>query len=264
MTPPSLAARRPAPGCRAGSRLEAATAAAVGQITSALQSLGPHEAETALAEAVPITCGGRRGSLRNWRVTCRPIPTPSTRAAPSARQPFCGWPRAAPGRPLRGPSRVRHCGAMRTDLRQLRRRGGSAGRVIPEPPRTCARCHRDGQRIAARRPEGPICHACYSADPATFEECAGAASSGIRSHGRTMPGDCASSAGSARCTPARCAGRPRRPLSSMTTARTVTSATTGIAGRGAHAAGAGSSSASPAMRAMGSRTCATAATAAPR
>ena len=176
MTPPSLAA----PSTRArlaaqAARLEAATAAAVGQITSALQSLGPHEAETALAEAVPIPVRGAARFLEELagHMSAHPdaLNSGSSLCPPALL-------RLAHVLHQGGHSVVRpgcaHCGAMRTDLRQLRPEGRLCGPCDSRSRRaTCARCHRDGQRIAARRPEGPICHACYRADPATFEECAG-------------------------------------------------------------------------------------------
>ena len=138
MTPPSLAA----PSTRArlaaqAARLEAATAAAVGQITSALQSLGPHEAETALAEAVPIPARGAARFLEELAGHMSAHPdalTPGSSLCPPALL------RLAHVLHQGGHSVVRpgcaHCGAMRTDLRQLRPEGrATAGRVIPEPPR---------------------------------------------------------------------------------------------------------------------------------
>jgi len=156
-------------------RMEAATAAAVGQLTSALPSLDPDEAEVALAEAVPIPVRGAArfleelaghmeahpGALTSGSSLCPPallrLAHVLHRVGHAVVRPGCA-----------------HCGAIRTDLRQLRPEGRLCGPCDSRSRRaTCARCHRDGQRIAARRPDGPICHACYRADPATFEECAG-------------------------------------------------------------------------------------------
>ncbi|MEU2874602.1 hypothetical protein ABZ769_36390 [Streptomyces olivoreticuli] len=154
--------------------MEAATTAAVGQLTSALPSLDAQQAEAALVTAVPIPVRGAAkfleelaghlathpDALTSGSSLCPPILLRLVKALDEA-----GHPVVRPG--------CAHCGKVRTDLRDLRPEGrlcgtcGARNRLA-----TCARCHRDGQRVTARRPEGPICNRCYRTDPATFEECA--------------------------------------------------------------------------------------------
>lgn len=67
-TAPSIVARLAAQAAR----MEAATSAAVGQLTLALPSLGAQEAEAVLVTAVPIPVRGRRSSWRNWPDTSLP------------------------------------------------------------------------------------------------------------------------------------------------------------------------------------------------
>ncbi len=170
-TTPSIVARLAAQA----TRLEAATAAAIGQLTAALPSLDAQEAEAALVTAVPIPVRGAAhyleeltghfadhpDALTSGSSLCPPVLLRLTQVLHEA-----GHPVVRPG--------CAHCGKIRADLRQLRPEGRLCGScdARSRSRETCARCHRDGQRVAARRPEGPICNRCYRTDPATFEECA--------------------------------------------------------------------------------------------
>jgi hypothetical protein len=166
----------PAPrGTARAARLEAATAAVAARLASVLPALGEQEASAALAEAVPVPArgdwklleeldahlAGHPGALASGSSLCPPA---MLRLAAVLHQ--AGHPVVRPG--------CAYCGVIRVDLRQLRA-GGRVCSSCDSRSRlaACARCHRGGQQTAARRPEGPICHACYRKDPATFEECAG-------------------------------------------------------------------------------------------
>ncbi|KUO20813.1 hypothetical protein [Streptomyces dysideae] len=170
-TAPSTVARLAAQAAR----MEAATAAAIGQLISALPSLDAQEAEAALVAAVPIPVRGaarfleelaghlaaRPDALTSGSSLCPPVLLRLAEVLHDA-----GHPVVRPG--------CAHCGKIRADLRQLRPEGRVCGSCDARSRRreTCARCHRDGQRVAARRHDGPICNRCYRTDPATFKECA--------------------------------------------------------------------------------------------
>ncbi|MET7854289.1 XRE family transcriptional regulator [Streptomyces avermitilis] len=170
-TAPSTVARLAAQTAR----LEAATAAAVGHLTSALPSLGRQDAEAALVTAVPIpTRGASRyleelaehfavhsDALTSGSSLCPPVLLRLAEVLHDAGHPVVR-------------SGCAHCGKIRSDLRKLRTEGRLCGSCDARSRQreTCARCHRDGQRVVARRSEGPICNRCYRADPTTFEECA--------------------------------------------------------------------------------------------
>jgi len=167
---PSILARLAAQAAR----MEAATSAAVSQLTSALPSLDVQEAEVVLVSAVPIPVRGAArfleelaghlaahpDALRSGSSLCPPVLLRLVKVLDEA------------GHPVVRPGCV-HCGKVGTNLRDLRPEGrlcgtcGARSRLA-----TCARCHREGQRVSARRPEGLICHQCYRTDPATFEACA--------------------------------------------------------------------------------------------
>jgi len=155
--------------------LEAATAAVTGHLTPALPALGEQEARAALAEAIPIPVRGAAKFLEELagHLAAHPdaLTSGSSHCPPAMLRLIhvlhqAGHPVARPG--------CANCGTIRTDLPRLRLEGRICGtcdaktRLI-----TCARCRREGQRLSARRPEGPICSSCYRKDPATFEECAG-------------------------------------------------------------------------------------------
>lgn len=262
-TAPSIVARLAAQAAR----MEAATTAAVGQVTKALPVLSTADAKAVLEAAVPIPVRGAArfleeladhmaahpDALTSGSSLCPPVLLRLAQVLHEA-----GHPVVRPG--------CAHCGKIRDDLRQLRPEGRLCGSCDARSRHreTCARCHRDSQGVVARRPEGPICNRCYRADPATFEECADC---GQLRHPVVRRDD-----GRGLCI--KCWKRPMHTCvscgktaaaASLTmTARSATSVTTGTAGHGVCAVGADSSSASPATRATGSRTSATAATRAPR
>lgn len=170
-TAPSVIARLAAQAAR----MESATNAAVGQVTTALPALSTAGANAALETAVPIPVRGAArfleeladhmaahpDALTSGSSLCPPVLLRLAEVLHEA-----GHPVVRPG--------CAHCGKIRSDLRQLRPEGRVCGSCDARSRNreTCARCHREGQRVTARRPEGPICHRCYRADPATFEECA--------------------------------------------------------------------------------------------
>ncbi|BBC29083.1 hypothetical protein SGFS_003740 [Streptomyces graminofaciens] len=155
-------------------RMEAATSAAVGQLTLVLPSLGAQEAEAALVTAVPIPVRGaakfleelaghlaaQPDALTSGSSLCPPVLLRLAEVLHDA-----GHPVVRPG--------CAHCGKIRSDLRQLRPEGRLCGTCDARSRQaTCARCGRENVRIAARRPEGRICHTRYHSDTEIFEECA--------------------------------------------------------------------------------------------
>lgn len=156
-------------------RLEAAVSSVAARLADGLPGLGEQEARAVLAEAVPVPgrgdwklleeldahLAGHPGALTSGSSIC---PRVLLRLAGVLHQ--AGHPVVRPG--------CAYCGVIRTDLQQFRPEGRICGPCdYRSRLATCARCHRDGRQIAARRPEGPVCPACYRKDPATFEECAG-------------------------------------------------------------------------------------------
>jgi len=169
-TAPSTVARLAAQAAR----MEAATATAISQLTSALPSLDPQQAAAALVVAVPIPVRGaarfleelaghltaHRDALTSGSSLCPPVLLRLAEVLHDAGQPV-----VRPG--------CARCGKVRSDLRQLRPEGRlCAGCDARSRHASCARCGRESVRIAARRPEGRICYTCYHSDPEVFEECA--------------------------------------------------------------------------------------------
>jgi hypothetical protein len=169
-TAPSVVARLAAQAAR----MEVATAAAVGQLTSALPSLDPQEAEAALVTTVPIPVRGAArflegladhmsahpDALTSGSSLCPPVLLRLAEVLHDA-----GHAVVRPG--------CAYCGKVRSDLRQLRPEGRLCATCDARSRQTtCARCGRENVRIAARRPEGRICYTCYHSDPEIFEECA--------------------------------------------------------------------------------------------
>ncbi len=159
---------------RRQARLEAATDTAVTQVTAALPAIGAEEAAVALEAAVPITVKGPARFLEELaaHMTAHPdaltsgsslCPPVLLRLAHVLHE--AGHPVVRPG--------CAHCGAIHTDLRQLREEGRICGSCNSRSRKngTCGRCGAAGVQIVARRPEGGICHRCYRRDPQVVEEC---------------------------------------------------------------------------------------------
>ncbi len=169
-TAPSTVARLAAQAAR----MEAATSAAISELTSALPSLDPQQAAAVLVVAVPIPVRGaarfleelaghlavHRDALTSGSSLCPPVLLRLAEVLHDA-----GHSVVRPG--------CAHCGKVRSDLRQLRPEGRlCAGCDARSRQAACARCGRESVRIAARRPEGRICYTCYHSDPDVVEECA--------------------------------------------------------------------------------------------
>jgi hypothetical protein len=169
-TAPSIVARLAAQA----SRMQAATTAAVTELATLVPTLSADEAEAVLTAAVPIPVRGAArfleeltahlathpDALTSGSSLCPPVILRLTHVLHDA-----GHQVTCPG--------CADCGTIRTDLRQLRSEGRLCAPCDAKSRRTtCARCRREEQRIAARRPEGPICYRCYHNDPEGFEECA--------------------------------------------------------------------------------------------
>jgi hypothetical protein len=169
VTPPSVVARL----ARRAARLEAATTAAVTQLTAALPALSTDEATAVLEAAVPITVKGPARSLEELAghmsahpdaltsgdTRCPPVLLRLTHVLHDAGQPFVR------------PGCVR-CGKIRTDLRQLRPEGRLCGPCDARSRKgTCGRCGATETKIVAKRPEGGICNRCYRKDPQVVEKC---------------------------------------------------------------------------------------------
>jgi len=157
--------------------------AAVTQVTAALPAIGAGEAAAGLEAAVPITVKGPARFLEELAVhmaahpdaltsgssLCPPVVLRLARVLHEA-----GYPVVRPG--------CARCGAIRTDLRQLREEGRICGSCDSRSRKdgTCGRCGATGVQIAAKRPGGGICHRCYRRDPQVVEECRGCGRSGTR------------------------------------------------------------------------------------
>ena len=150
--------------------------AAVTQVTAALPVVGTGEATALLEAAVPITVKGparfleelaahmadHPDALASGSSLCPPVLLRLAHALHEA-----GHPVVRPG--------CARCGAVRTDLRQLREEGRICGTCDARSRKngTCGRCGTTGVQIVARRPDGGICHRCYRRDPQVVEECRG-------------------------------------------------------------------------------------------
>ncbi len=169
MTPPSVVARL----ARQAARLEAATTAAVTQLTAALPVLSTEEATAALEAAVPIAVRGparfleelaghmaaNPGALTSGDTRCPQVLLRLTHVLHDA-----GHPVVRPG--------CARCGKIRPDLRQRRPEGRICGTCDAQSRKeTCARCGATETKIVAKRPEGGICNPCYRTDPQVVEEC---------------------------------------------------------------------------------------------
>ncbi|MEE1759234.1 hypothetical protein [Streptomyces sp. SP18BB07] len=169
-TAPSIVARL---GARAA-RMEAATSAAVGQLTLVLPSLDAQEAEAALVTAAPIPVRGAAKFLEELAGHLAAQPDALTSDSSLCPPVLLRLAEVLhdSGHPVVRPGSA-HCGKIRSDLRQLRPEGRLCGTCDSRSRQaTCARCGRENVRVAARRPEGRICHTCYHSDPEIFEECA--------------------------------------------------------------------------------------------
>jgi len=166
VTAPSAIARL----ARQAARLEAAMDAALGQVTAALPMIGAEEATAVLEAAVPITVkdparfleelAAHPDGLTSGDSRCPPVLLRLTHLLHEA-----AYPVVRPG--------CARCGAIRTDLRQLREEGRICGSCDARSRKngTCGRCGATGVQIVAKRPEGGICHRCYRRDLQVVEEC---------------------------------------------------------------------------------------------
>ncbi|MFE1610369.1 hypothetical protein ACFW7P_16655 [Streptomyces albidoflavus] len=142
-TAPSIVARLAAQAAR----MEAATNAAVGQVTKALPTLSTADANAVLETAVPIPVRGAArfleelaehmathpDALTSGSSLCPPVLLRLAEVLHEA-----GHPVVRPG--------CAHCGKIRSDLRQLRPEGRLCGSCDARSRKreTCARCHREG------------------------------------------------------------------------------------------------------------------------
>ncbi|GHE59130.1 hypothetical protein GCM10017771_82260 [Streptomyces capitiformicae] len=185
--------------------MEAATAAAVGHLTSALPSLGRQDAEAALVTVVPIpTRGAARyleelaghlaahpDALTSGSSLCPPVLLRLAQALHDA-----GHPVVRPG--------CAHCGKIRSDLRHSALRGASAVRATPEAA-NAKPAYGATVTASASSPVAPRDRSATGATaptPPRSRSAPNAGSSDTRWYDGATAEGYASSAGNAPCTPA--------------------------------------------------------------
>ncbi len=200
-TAPSTVARLAAQAAR----LEAATAAAVGHLTSALPSLGRKEADAALVTAVPIPTRGAARYLEELAGHLAAHPDALTSGS-SVCPPVLL--RLAEVLHDAGHSVVRpgcaHCGKIGLTCGNFALRGGSAVRATPEAadakPARGASAKASASSPGA--PRGRPATVVTAPTPPRSRSAPSAGNSDTRWYDGTTAEGCASSAGNAPCTPA--------------------------------------------------------------